>query len=380
MPLLILGYIIANLFTFLFIWFDIYLWRQWYLYKDIIDNDAHDYAQRCLIGAIALLVYLFFGKTILRVFLGKNRPGEDEPKAERCAKQEQLARPDGTRIHIEQCGTPGKQTLIFIHGWNSNSMQWYYQKKHFSKNYHLVLMDHPGLGKSKKPDNNDFSLEKLAADLKAVIEHVRPVDPVLWGHSMGGFTILTFCKLYKNELANIKGIVLQHTTYTNPTKTSILSGLLTAIQNPVLKPICWIMIALSPIFWLSKWMSFLNGNSLIMTRFLTFAGTQTYQQLNFASYLSTLAPPSVTGRGVLGMFKYDATSTLNEIPVPVLIFGAKYDKLTKFDASEFMNVHIPQSKLVKLDPAGHMGLMERHQEVNEAADSFLQKINQPDLV
>jgi len=384
MPLVILVFFITELLTLFFIGLEIYLWRQWYLYKDVIGNHYdignhyydHNYAQRCLIGAVALLVYLLIGKSIIRIFLGKNRPGEDQPKAERCQEQEQLIMPDGTGIHIEQCGVKGKQTLIFIHGWDSNSMQWYYQKKHFINDYHLILMDLPGLGKSHKPKNNNFALENLASYLNVVIEKTKSVNPVLWGHSMGGFTILTFCKLYKNQLSNIKGIVLQHTTYTNPTKTSVLSGLLTIIQNPILKPMCWIMIALSPVFWLSKWMSFFNGNNLIMTRVLTFAGTQSYQHVNFASYLSTLAPPSVTGRGVLAMFKYDATPTLNQISVPTLVLGAKYDRLTKLEASQFMNANIPGSNLTVLTPAGHMGLMERHQEVNEAATAFLNSMKE----
>lgn len=374
MPVLIIGYLLANFFTIAFVWLDVYLWRQWYLHKDLLTAQDHDYAQRCLIGAIVLVVYLLIGKSIIRLLFSKNRKGEDEPKAERYAEQQRIERPDGSIINVEHGGVKGMQTIVFIHGWNSNSMQWYYQKKHFEKDYHLVLMDHPGLGKSKRPDNRDYSLEKLAADLNAVIEQSGAKNPVLWGHSMGGFTILTYCKVFERKLSGIKGIILEHTTYTNPTKTSILSGLLTSIQNPVLKPICWIMIALSPILWISKWMSYINGNSLIMTRFLTFAGTQTGKQLDFTTLLSTMAPPAITGRGVLGMFEYDATSTLDRITVPTLVIGAGSDRLTKLEASITMNKKIPSSKLITLIPAGHMGLIERHNEVNEAASAFVSSL------
>ncbi|QJD97199.1 alpha/beta hydrolase [Mucilaginibacter robiniae] len=374
MPILLLAYFLTNLFTIVFIWLEVYLWRQWYLYKDLLTEHDHDYAQRCLIGAIAILVYLLIGKSIIRLLLSKTRKGEDEPKAERLEEQQQLQRPDGSIINVEHGGVKGKQTIVFIHGWNSNSMQWYYQKKYFGKNYHLVLMDHPGLGKSKRPDNKDYSLEKLAADLDAVIEQSGAKDPILWGHSMGGFTILTYCKEYPKKLAKIKGLILEHTTYTNPVKTSILSGLLTAIQNPVLKPICWLMIALSPVLWLSRWMSYLNGNMLIMTRFMTFAGTQTGKQLDFTSLLSAMAPPAITARGVLGMFNYDATPVLNRIPIPTLVVGADTDRLTKLEASIFMNKSIPGSRLVTLAPAGHMGFVERHAEVNEAVAGFLAEL------
>jgi pimeloyl-ACP methyl ester carboxylesterase len=371
MPLLVLAFILTNLFTIAFIGLEIFLWRQWYLFKDFLTEQDHDYAQRCLIGAIVLLVYLLIGKSIIRLILSKSRKGEDEPKAERLEEQQQLQRPDGSVVNVEQGGVKGKQTIVFIHGWNSNSMQWYYQKKYFGKSHHLVLMDHPGLGKSKRPDNKDYSLEKLATDLNAVIEHANAIDPILWGHSMGGFTILTYCKIFPEKLSKIKGLILEHTTYTNPTKTSILSGLLTTIQNPVLKPICWLMIALSPLLWLSRWMSYFNGNMLIMTRFMTFAGTQTGKQLDFTSFLSAMAPPAITARGVLGMFKYDATNVLDQIPVPTLVIGADTDRLTKLEASVTMNNSIPNSKLVTLAPAGHMGFVERHQEVNEAVEGFL---------
>ena len=373
MPILLLSAIFANVFTIGLMWFDIYLWREWYLHKDLLQQQyGQEYARHCLIGAIAILVLFAVGKMLIRFAFSKSGKGmQDEPVAERYPEQYQLERPDGSIINIEHGGVKGKQTIIFIHGWNSNSMQWYYQKKYFEKDYHLVLMDHAGLGKSKRPDNKDYSLEKLAADLNAVIDASNVKDPVLWGHSMGGFTILTFCKVYPDQMDRIKGIILEHTTYTNPTKTSIMSGLLQTIQNPVLKPICWMMVGLSPLLWISRWMNYLNGSSLIMTRLLTFAGTQSAKQLDFTALLSAMAPPAITGRGVLGMFEYDATEVLSQITIPTLVIGANKDRLTKLEASITMNERIPGSQLLVLSSAGHMGFVEQHRHVNAVAGKFL---------
>ena len=371
MPILIFGYLLLNFLTIASLWLEVYLLRQWYLYKDLIDVADQDYAKRCLIGALLLLIYFLFGRFIIRSIISKRRKNENEPKLERYPDQLKIQRPDGSIINVEHGGVRGKQTIVFIHGWNSNSMQWYYQKQYFEKHFHLVLMDHAGLGKSKRPDNRDYALEKLAGDLEAVIKQSDVKDPILWGHSMGGFTILTYFKLGLNKFSNIKGIILEHTTYTNPTRTSIFSKVLTAVKNPLLKPLCWIMIALSPLLWLSRWMSYLNGTSLIMTRFLTFAGSQTSHQLDFTALLSTMAPPAVTGRGVLGMFNYNATSVLKDISVPSLVIGAVSDRLTKLEASEFMANNISGSYLLTLSPAGHMGFVERHSEVNEAVNKFI---------
>jgi pimeloyl-ACP methyl ester carboxylesterase len=290
-------------------------------------------------------------------------------------KRDTLKRPDGSLINIEYYGKSDGQAIIFVHGWNANIKEWYYQVKHFEKDFRLIMLDLPGLGKSVRPTNKDFTLTKMAADLNAVIEYTDARNPIVWGHSIGGMIILTL--LAKNKDANrppIKGIILEHTTYTNPVRTIIFNRIMTAIQKPILVPLCWMLIIFSPVIWLFRWMSYLNGNSHIMTRFLTFTGTQTPKQLEFITLLSTLAPPAVTARGVLGMFKYDVTNDLPNINIPTLIIAANKDRLTKPEASEFMHKQIPNAQIVTVAPGGHQGLIERHQEVNEAAAQFITNV------
>jgi pimeloyl-ACP methyl ester carboxylesterase len=370
MPILLLVLFIAELLTIGFIVLDIFLLREWYLWRQTFDDD---YARRCLYWAIGVTMYSLLGKFPVSLLVSKPRRNEDDPRQEHSKYSEQLKRPDGSIINIEFIGDNRLQPILFVHGWNESSTAWYYQKKHFSKNNYIILIDLPGLGKSKRPDNKNFSLQKMAGDLEAVIEHLKLSKAVLWGHSIGGMIILTYCtQLSKNLSQRVKGIILQHTTFTNPTYTSIFSNLLRSIQKPVLYPICYMMIALSPIFWLSKWMSYMNGNILLSTRFLVFAGTQTPAQLDFVSRLSAMAPPAVFARGMLGMMKtYDVSRDLQNVTIPALIFGAKHDKLTKLVASEYMNKNIKNSKLIVLAPAGHQGQIERQAETNNAAEEFI---------
>jgi pimeloyl-ACP methyl ester carboxylesterase len=67
---------------------------------------------------------------------------------------------------------------------------------------------------------------------------------------------------------------------------------------------------------------------------------------------------------------------LSQIQVPTLILGADTDRLTKLEASVTMNLSIPAARLVTLAPAGHMGMVERHQEVNNAVTDFLDSLPQ----
>jgi pimeloyl-ACP methyl ester carboxylesterase len=371
MPLIVLILCLTDFLSIAIVGFDVYLFREWYVYKDSL---RFEYATHCLYGAIALTAYAFFAKLPVTWLVSKVRKGEDQPKMENLVS-ERLARPDGTVINIEFAGSPTGQPILFVHGWNENCNAWYYQK-HFFSDHRIILIDLPGLGKSKGPSNKDYSLLKMAADLAAVIDHLKLDRVVLWGHSIGGMVILTYCtKVGLNIEQKIKGIILQHTTYTDPTHTSALSSFLKIIEKPVLYPICYLMIALWPIFWLSKWSSYLNGNLLLSTRFSTFAGTQTHQQLDFISRLSAMARPNVFARGMLGMMKtYDVSNELKGIKIPALIFAAHSDKLTKKEASQFMHTNIPLSEMIVLSPAGHQGLIERHAETNVAAQSFMQSL------
>lgn len=372
MPLLLLAYLLADLLSIAFPFVAYYLWREWDTYNNTLSDD---YADRCLYAVIALGLLIVLGRLLVKALLSKRRPGEDQPHMFQPLRQEFLERPDGSRINIEHYGKQDGQPIVFIHGMNANTQNWYYQYKHFEKEYRIIMMDMAGLGKSRRPKNKDFSLTKMASDLEAVIEHTGARNAILWGHSMGGMTILSLLTQHREAgRLQVKAAILEHTTYTNPVRTMIFSKVMTALQKPVLTPICWLIIFLSPFIWISRWMSYLNGNAHIMTRWLTFAGTQTSKQLDFTTLLSTVSPPAVMARGVLGMFRYDVTKELSTITVPVLIIGANKDRLTKPEASVYMKEHISNAQLIIVSPGNHQSLLERHHEVNQAASAFVNKL------
>jgi proline iminopeptidase len=75
---------------------------------------------------------------------------------------------------------------------------------------------------------------------------------------------------------------------------------------------------------------------------------------------------------MLGMMKtYDVTNNLKDLNIPTLIIAAKYDRLTKPVAGEYMKNNIRNAQMIVLSPAGHQGLVERHAETNEAANNFI---------
>ena len=117
--------------------------------------------------------------------------------------------------------------------------------------------------------------------------------------------------------SRIMGIVLTHTTPTNPVRTTSGAAFYTAIEKPVLMPLMYLTIALSPLVWLMNWLSYLNGSAHLSTKHSSFGGTETWEQIDFFTRFQPEAWPAVMARGMLGMMRYDATETLAGISVPL---------------------------------------------------------------
>lgn len=322
-----------------------------------------------LIAGLAMVLGSFGGHFISLPLL--RRKGADEPKRIRSSTVQRLSRPDGSVLQVEFYGPEDGQPIILSHGWGPNSTVWYYAKRQLSDRFRVIVWDLPGLGKSSKPNNKDYSLEKYARDLEAVVAIAGDKPVILLGHSMGGMIILTFCRLFPEHLGSrVAGLILVDTTYTNPVKTSILSSLLRKLQKPLLEPVLYLTILLSPILWVMTWLSYLNGLLHISVELSGFKGTETRGQLNFCALLSALGSPGVLARGTLAMFDYEETKTLSTINIPVLVVCGASDIATIPPASIRMKAQLPQAELITIKPGGHMALMEQNQRFAETVSEF----------
>jgi pimeloyl-ACP methyl ester carboxylesterase len=378
----------------IFIWFSgllslgiiagaVYLLREWYqtawVYDAVLDRTIFDphiglnVPTALLVGGLLLLLWAVAGAIIVRLLLrltSRNSP-HDQPTSVRDGRTQRLRRPDGTELQIERYGQADGPALIFTHGWGTDSTEGYYLKRQLSDRFQLIVWDLPGVGESTRPDTNDYSLEKFASDLNAVIDLANGHPVILVGHSIGGMTTLTFCRLFPEALGTrVAGLVLVHTTYINPVRTTTLARLNTALERPVLVPLLHLMIWLSPLVRVMNWLSYLNGSAHLSTKLSGFAGTETWQQVDFASRYGLYLSPAVLARGMFGMLRYDATATLKTIHIPTLVVAANRDPVCKPEASERISHDVPRAELTPLVPAKHMGFMEHHTQFAALVDDF----------
>ncbi len=318
-----------------------------------------------LVAAVALALIVLFGaaiiKTIAKISL-KSAGGEARPQPPAPAAIHKIKRPDGSILHVECFGPEDGTPIILTHGWTLNGNAWKYFLRLMAGRFRLIVWDEPGLGRSTRPANRDYSLENLAGDLQAVLALAKGRPAVLLGHSIGGMITLTFSRLFPQELGGrVMALVLTHTTPTDPVRTTKGAALYTVLEKPVLVPLMYLTIALSPLFWLLNWLSYLNGSAHLSVMRGSFAGTETWEQVEFAARFQLHASPAVVARGMLGMMRYDASGVLHRINVPTLVVAGDRDTTTMPQASDWMEARIPNCQRVTLGPARHLGHMEHNE-------------------
>ncbi len=323
---------------------------------------------------LGLLLWTVAGRLLLKPLLGRPQgsdPDDDDAADIAPTATQRLVRPDGSELHVEFYGPEDAPPLVLTHAWSLDSSEWRALKRGLSDRFRLIAWDLPGLGRSKAAKNHDYSLENLAGHLEAVLGLAGGRPALLLGHSIGGMIVLTFCRHFPKALGpRVNGLVLVHTTYTNPLRTTILARLFTALERPLIVPLAHLTIWLFPFIWVMNWMNYVNGSSHIATRFTGFTGHGTWDQIELATRPQPRPSPAVLARGTLGMLAYDATKTLPKIHLPALVIAGDRDPLCKPQASEYMQSNMPSAQLITLAPARHMGNIEYHRHFAELVGDF----------
>ncbi|MBA9083699.1 non-heme chloroperoxidase [Fontibacillus solani] len=90
------------------------------------------------------------------------------------------------KIYVEDVNPGGDKTILFVHGWPLNHNQYEYQFNVLpGKGYRCIGMDLRGFGKSDKPWHG-YCLDRMADDVRGVVEALQLKNFTLAGHSYGG--------------------------------------------------------------------------------------------------------------------------------------------------------------------------------------------------
>jgi proline iminopeptidase len=114
----------------------------------------------------------------------------------------------GTVFHYETFGDPSKPVIIFLHGGPGSDSRELARllDRHdgyaLTDDHFVVTWDQRGSGLSRRHDCGVYTLDRVDADLDAVVDHVSPGRPVvLIGHSWGGMYATMYINHHPEKVA-----------------------------------------------------------------------------------------------------------------------------------------------------------------------------------
>ncbi|MEW2086596.1 alpha/beta fold hydrolase [Streptomyces sp. NPDC005283] len=90
--------------------------------------------------------------------------------------------------------------LVFIHGWTANRHRWDHQMTHFAPKRRVIRLDLRGHGES---DGSARTIEELAGDVVALLDHLEVDRFIPVGHSMGGMITQTLALSHPERIERL---------------------------------------------------------------------------------------------------------------------------------------------------------------------------------
>ncbi|HZA19266.1 MAG TPA: alpha/beta hydrolase, partial [Actinomycetota bacterium] len=98
------------------------------------------------------------------------------------------------------------------------------------------------------------------------------------------------------------------------------------------------------------------------------------RQIDFTYDILSETPTDVLFDLVKCYRDFDVGDLLDAVTVPALVITGTRDRLTLAEASRHLAENLPNARLEVLEGCGHMTMLERHAEFNDALEGFLDNV------
>lgn len=101
----------------------------------------------------------------------------------------------------------GPRTVVFVHGYQASARIWHRVQRALPADaYRSIAVNNRGAGASyAPPEERDFTIQKFASDLHALVQTLGLTRFTLVGHSMGGTTVAQYAVDHPEQ---VEGLVL----------------------------------------------------------------------------------------------------------------------------------------------------------------------------
>lgn len=261
-----------------------------------------------------------------------------------------LARPDGARIAWDDTGAAGDGApVVFLHGFPLHRGMWRAQLASLRDVRRCIAPDYRGFGESGAGSTR-LSVDVIADDVAALLDHLRVERAVIAGLSMGGYVAFA---LLRRHAARVAALVLAHTR--------------AAADDDAARAKRADLIALARD----------EGSAGVAVRQSTGLVGKTTRETRpdlVEATRAMLAQASVAAivAGTEALRdRPDATAQLASIAVPTLVVCGDEDAVTPAKEMRAMAVAVPGARVVTLERCGHLGNLEQPSRFDEALRAFL---------
>jgi pimeloyl-ACP methyl ester carboxylesterase len=255
---------------------------------------------------------------------------------------------DGYRVHYVEQGTG--PAMVLVHGFGGQTANYAELTPLLAAGHRVIAVDLKGFGYSERDARAGLSASDQVAMLRQLLERLSVGRAVFVGHSMGGGIVQRFAATYPDS---VEALVL-------------LASVSGEERMPGHLPPAGLLRPALPLF-----------ANLVATRLLD--GCFCDRSILTAELREEYVRPArIRGSmdGLLAMARdarRDPPLDVAAITMPVLLLCGAEDRIVPLSVAERIRQRTPQARLVVIERAAHMLLVERPRDCADAIEAFLRE-------
>jgi len=259
----------------------------------------------------------------------------------------------GVSLHYTVTGRGAP--LVLIGGLGMPLQGWALQVKSLSRIFQLIRFDNRGCGASSIP-HQSFSIQDMANDVIALLDHLNLENAHILGLSMGGFIALELAAMAPHR---VRSLVLAHTTAKLPIRTKHRLRLWTDMRQAAVPSS---IMAREQLLWIFPERILQNDSTVEMLI------------KNMILAIESQSPEGFKGQ-VEACERFDILEKLPEITAPALIVCAADDLSAPLSHANYLKQLRNVLKFKIFSSAGHVSHLVDAEEFNHDVSDFIQSID-----